>query len=122
MVKLDHLGIAVRDWVASRDWYVTHIGLTVEFETAERGVVGLKDAAGFTLILYQSPPAGPAPFMLYFQVDDVEATYRTLTAKGLAFVHGPMKVSWGYGTELLDPNGYRIGLWDDASMREKGQD
>jgi len=29
-------------------------------------------------------------------------------------------VFWGYGAELLDPDGYRIHLWDEVSMREKG--
>jgi len=122
MTKLDHLGVAVHDWRVSRDWYVNHLGLTVEFEVAERGVVGLLDSAGLTLILHQSaPPPGPAPFTIYFQVDDVEATYRALSANGITFVHGPKKVDWGYGAELLDPNGYRIGLWDEVSMKAKGE-
>jgi hypothetical protein len=31
-----------------------------------------------------------------------------------------MNVYWGYGAELLDPDGYRIMLWDEASMKAKG--
>ena len=34
--------------------------------------------------------------------------------------HPPQKVYWGYGAEVIDPNGYRIRLWDEASMAEKG--
>jgi len=36
MVKLDHLAITVRDYRASRDWYVGNLGLRVEFEVPER--------------------------------------------------------------------------------------
>ena len=31
-----------------------------------------------------------------------------------------MKVFWGYGAELRDPDGYRLRLWDQKSMKEKG--
>jgi hypothetical protein len=30
-----------------------------------------------------------------------------------------MKVFWGYGAELCDPDGYRLRLWDAKSMAEK---
>ena len=30
-----------------------------------------------------------------------------------------MKVFWGYGAELCDPDGYRLRLRDEKSMREK---
>jgi len=32
-----------------------------------------------------------------------------LAAAGVPFVHPPMKVFWGYGAELCDPDGYRCG-------------
>jgi hypothetical protein len=30
-----------------------------------------------------------------------------------------MKVFWGYGAELSDPDGYVLRLWDQTSMKEK---
>jgi uncharacterized glyoxalase superfamily protein PhnB len=54
------------------------------------------------------------------QVDDVEAKHDALAAAGVPFVHPPMKVFWGYGAELRDPDGYRLRLWDQKSMQEKG--
>jgi uncharacterized glyoxalase superfamily protein PhnB len=42
-------------------------------------------------------------------------------AAGVKFVHPPQKTFWGYGAELKDPDGYRIWLWDQKSMREKGE-
>ena len=119
MVKLDHLALAVRDWRASRDWYVAHLGLRVEFEVPERRTAALQDDAGVTLFVAETGEA-PGGCALYFQVDDVELKHRTLASAGVAFVQAPQRLFWGYGAELRDPDGYLIGLWDERSMREKG--
>jgi predicted enzyme related to lactoylglutathione lyase len=121
VVRLDHLAIDVRDWTASRDWYVANLGMKIEFEIAERKTVALQDDAGLTLFAVQTdaPPAVASVF-LTFQVDDVDAKYAELSRRGVAFLHPPQKLYWGYGAELLDPSGYRIGLWDQTTMREKG--
>ena len=42
-------------------------------------------------------------------------------SKFLKRVAAPQKLPWGYGAELDDPDGYRISLWDEVSMREKGR-
>ena len=57
---------------------------------------------------------------MFLQVDDVETKHRELTAAGVAFAKPPQKLFWGYGAELLDPDGYRVHVWDEKSMREKG--
>jgi hypothetical protein len=38
----------------------------------------------------------------------------------VTFEKSPQKLLWGYGAELLDPDGYFVYLWDEKSMREKG--
>jgi predicted enzyme related to lactoylglutathione lyase len=122
MAKLNHVEIGVRDWKGSRDWYVAHIGLVVEFEVPERKTAALQDTAGVTLFVTETtePPIKPA-CGLFFEVDDVEETYRRLVARGLTFLCAPQKLFWGYGAELSDPDGYRIGLWDERTMKEKGR-
>ena len=122
MIKLDHLSLGVRDWLASRDWYREVLGLHTEFERPDVATVALRDDADFTLFLTElgaQPPPGAC--VLYFQVDDVEATHRELAARGIAFVHSPRKTFWGYGAELTDPDGNGVRLWDARSMREKGE-
>jgi catechol 2,3-dioxygenase-like lactoylglutathione lyase family enzyme len=121
MVKLDHLTIAVRDYRVSRDWYVRHLGLTLEFEVPEPRTAALQDDAGLTLFVAESDdvPARPS-CVLTFQVDDVDAKHRELVAAGVRFEHAPGKRFWGYGAELRDGDGYLIYLWDKTSMREKG--
>ncbi len=78
-------------------------------------------AANVTGRLYDAEvPLAGARCGLTLQVQDVEATYRDLTARGLAFEHAPQKLFWGYGAEVRDPDGYLLMLWDVTSMREKG--
>lgn len=124
MVKLDHLAITVRDYRAARDWYVDNLGLRVEFEVVDQRTVALQDDGGLTLFLAEERngvrPAPSDSVCLTFQVADVDATYRALATRGIRFTHVPQKLFWGYGAELLDPDGYRIRLWDETSMLEKG--
>jgi catechol 2,3-dioxygenase-like lactoylglutathione lyase family enzyme len=119
MMKFDHLGIPVADCARSREWYVATLGLKVEFEVPERRSVALQDSNGFAIFL-QEVPSGVEPngCALWFQVADVDATFADWSARGVAFSHGPRKSFWGYGVELVDPDGYFIRLWDERSMGE----
>ena len=120
MIKFDHLAIPVADVGRSRAWYVETLGLTVEFEVAERGLSALNDSDGFAIFLQQAEaPVQPGGCGLWFQVADVDATFAEWTARGVQFAHGPQKNYWGYGAELADPDGYRIRLWDERSMKDK---
>src|SRR6266700_244246 len=103
MPRLDHLSLPVHDWRKSRDWYKDHLGFEVEFEIPDRKTAAMRDDADLTIFLYD---------------DDVEAKHAALVAAGLDFVHPPMRVFWGYGAELCDPDGYRLRLWDQKSMKE----
>lgn len=118
MLKLDHVTIPVASWTVSRDWYAQTLGLAVEFEGPEHHTAAVQDQHDFTVFLVQGTvPALPAQFALYFQVDDVQETHRSLSARGIPFNHPPQKVSWGFGAELADPDGYSIRLWDERSMK-----
>lgn len=119
MIKLDHLTISVRDYRASRTWYTQILGLKQEFEVPERATA-LQDDTGFTLFLEQVSTDDINPCcVLYFQVEDVEKIHRRLIGAQQEFVHPPEKRFWGYGAELLDPDGYRLRLWDEKTMKEK---
>jgi len=120
MMKLDHLSIPVTNAPRSRDWYVETLGLKVEFELLERGMIALQDSDGFAIFLQEAePPIIPNGYALWFQVTDVDATFAEWSARGVAFAHGPCKSYWGYGVELADPDGYPVRLWDERSMKEK---
>jgi catechol 2,3-dioxygenase-like lactoylglutathione lyase family enzyme len=121
MPRLDHLSLPVRDWRKSRDWYKDHLGFEVEFEIPERKTAAMRDDADLTIFLYEGEVVDCSGISFTIQVDDVEAKHAALTAGGVPFVHPPMKVFWGYGAELSDPDGYRLRLWDPKSMKEKGR-
>jgi catechol 2,3-dioxygenase-like lactoylglutathione lyase family enzyme len=116
--KLNHLGLTVRDAARSRDWYVEHIGLKVEFEVPQRGFVALQDDWGMALLLSQGKPAKAAAsgFAIYFEVEDVDARYQKLRSDGVKIVHEPKRKAWGYGPELRDPDGYIVRLFDYRSI------
>jgi catechol 2,3-dioxygenase-like lactoylglutathione lyase family enzyme len=120
MPRLDHLSLPVRDWRKSRDWYKDHLGFEVEFEISDRKTAAMRDDADLTIFLYEGEVVDCPGISFTVQVDDVEARHNMLVATGLSFVHPPMKVFWGYGAELCDPDGYRLRLWDQKSMKEKG--
>jgi catechol 2,3-dioxygenase-like lactoylglutathione lyase family enzyme len=120
MMKFDHLSIPVTDGIRSRDWYVSTLGLEVEFEVPERRTVALKDTDGFAIFLQETTsPVTTNGCALWFQVADVDATFADRSAQGVAFSHGPRQSFWGYGAELADPDGYLIRLWDERSMQQK---
>jgi predicted enzyme related to lactoylglutathione lyase len=120
MIKFDHLIIPVTDLTRSRSWYVSTLGLKVEFEVPERRTVAVQDSDDFTIFLQEAPAAvQPNGCALYFQVADVEAAFAEWSARGVEFSHDPRKVYWGYGAELKDPDGYLVRLWDKRSMQDK---
>ncbi len=119
MMKFDHLSLPVSNLDRSRDWYTSTLGLKVEFEVPERRSVALQDGEGFAIFLQEKTDVVPNGIALWFQVDDVDATFAEWSARGVAFAHGPRKSFWGYGAELADPDGYLVRLWDVRSMKEK---
>lgn len=119
--RLGHITLPVTDWRASRDWWRDQLGFEVEFEIEDAGVAAMRDAADLTIFLSQADDvAVPPGLVLTVQVADVEAAHRRLAAAGARIEHPPQKMFWGYGAELLDPDGYRLRIWDEASMNANG--
>lgn len=48
-----------------------------------------------------------------FGVDDINATYQELSARGVEFVDAPSHQDWGWWATLKDPDGNVIGLHSD---------
>jgi catechol 2,3-dioxygenase-like lactoylglutathione lyase family enzyme len=107
--------LPVADLQRSRNWYVDKLGFKVEREMKD--VVGIKDDTGLIIFLWQGEDnlAG-RKITLTIEVDDVEAKYRELQSSGVDFVSPPKVQFWGYGAEVLDPDGYINHLWDSETM------
>src|SRR5579863_5077847 len=87
MLKFDHLTLPVADWRRSRDWYVERLGMKVEFEIPDRYTAALQDDHEFTIFLQHSDrPPHQSSMALYFQIEDVEAAHRRLSAAGVLFI------------------------------------
>ena len=115
MAKVSHMVLPVSDVHESRDWYVDKLGFEVERELEE--VVGIKDQSGLRIFLQKAAGilAGQK-ITLTIQVDNVDSKHEELASLGVNFVSPPKRLFWGYGAEVLDPDGYMNHLWDDVTM------
>ena len=117
MAKVSHMVLPVSDVRKSRDWYVDKLGFEVDRE--HEGVVGIKDQSGLTIFLQKA--AGildGQKIALTIQVDNVDSKHEELASLGVQFVSPPKRLFWGYGAEVLDPDGYMNHLWDEVTMRK----
>jgi catechol 2,3-dioxygenase-like lactoylglutathione lyase family enzyme len=117
MAKVSHMVLPVSDARKSRDWYVDKLGFTVERE--HEGVVGIKDQSGLTIFLQKASGSLPGQkITLTIQVDNVDSKHKELASLGVNFVSPPKLHFWGYGAEVLDPDGYLNHLWDEVTMNK----
>ncbi len=121
MPRISHIVLPVTDLQKSRDWYVGKLGFKVEREL--EGVLGIKDEAGLTIFLWQGEDnlAG-RKITLTIEVDNVDRKYQDLQSEGVEFVSPPKVQFWGYGAEVLDPDGYMNHLWDSETMNKNMQE
>ena len=117
MSKITHMVLPVSDVCTSRDWYVDNLDFKLEFERED--VTSIKDAANLTIFLRKNAASlAGEKITLTIQVIDVEGKYRELASRGVKFLSAPGRQFWGYGAEVLDPDGYVNHLWDEVTMSE----
>jgi catechol 2,3-dioxygenase-like lactoylglutathione lyase family enzyme len=115
MARISHLVLPVSDIQKSRDWYVGKLGFTLEREREE--AIGIKDESGLTIFVIQAAASLTGQkITLTIQVDNVETKHEELASLGVKFLSPPKLQSWGYGAEVLDPDGYMNHLWDEPTM------
>ena len=116
MAKISHMVLPVSDIYKLRDWYVGKLGFTLEREQEE--AIGIKDESGLTIFLIKTAASLTGQkITLTIQVDNVETRHEELASLGVKFVSPPKRQFWGYGAEVLDPDGYMNHLWDEVTMR-----
>jgi predicted lactoylglutathione lyase len=112
--------LPVTDLQKSRDWYVEKLGFTVEREQAD--VVGIKDSSGLTIFLQEvADRLADRKITLTIEVDNVDSKHQELESIGVQFISSPKIQFWGYGAEVLDPDGYTNHLWDIVTMSKAMQ-
>jgi lactoylglutathione lyase len=118
--KLLHTRMRVSDMDQTIDFYTNVLGLEVlERKVSPRGshLAFLKVPNSEELIeLCSFPSSGPVTVQedlvhLAFQVDNMDDTITTLTAKGIAITDGPTTTSSGSRFIFIDaPDGYEVEL------------
>jgi catechol 2,3-dioxygenase-like lactoylglutathione lyase family enzyme len=110
--RLTHVLLFVADLQRSRDFYLGTLGLEpfVEEEDYLR-LTGLGVDLGLHRAHDREQYGGPG-IELQLQVDDVDAWYQRLLARGARFTNAPEDMPWGARQAFLhDPDGYRLSLY-----------
>jgi catechol 2,3-dioxygenase-like lactoylglutathione lyase family enzyme len=115
-MKVYGIQILVDDFAKARAFYVDILGLEIAWEMAEFGAFGVV-VEPVQFIITQAVEGGtlgaaPGRFVgVSILVEDMDATYRDLTAKGVPFEGEPQKQPWG-GTlaYFRDPAGNVLTL------------
>ena len=120
VIKLLHTRMRISDMEQTIQFYTSVLGLEViERKTSPRGshLAFLKVPNSDELIeLTSFPPSGPVTVQedlvhLAFQVENLDDTIASLTAKGVKITDGPTQTSSGSRFLFIDaPDGYEIEL------------
>ena len=120
VTKLLHTRMRVSDLDQTIQFYTTVLGLDlIERKTSPRGshLAFLKVPNSDELIeLTSFPPSGPVKVQedlvhLAFQVENMDDTIASLTARGITITDGPTQTSSGSRFIFIDaPDGYEIEL------------
>ena len=113
MIKgIKFASVPVRDQQKVLDFFTDKIGFVVAtdqpFDGGQRWIELRIPGADTRLVLFT--PKGHedrvGSFVNFtFVADDVEATYKTLKAKGVEFTAPPVKAQWGSSAQFKDPDG-----------------
>lgn len=114
--------IFVDDLVAAHRFYAETLELPVAWEMVDQGVAGF-DAGGVTLIVeHQEPDDNEGRALvgrfvgLSLAVDDIDATWRQLVARGVTFTSPPKEQFWGgVLAHFRDPAGNVLTLLGSTS-------
>lgn len=118
MIKaIKFVGVPVSDQQRALDFYTQKLGFRVitdqPFDDEQRWIelgVG-RSGAGITLFTPRGQEDRIGSFTgISFIADDLEATYRELSAKGVTFVQKPEKADWGTAAIFADPDGNQFVL------------
>ena len=118
MIKgVKFVNVPVSDQQRALEFYTKMLGFRVvtdqPFDDKQRWIelgVG-RSGAGITLFTPDGHEARIGGFTgISFLTDDVFATHRELSAKGVTFIQEPQKADWGTAAVFADPDGNQFVL------------
>jgi catechol 2,3-dioxygenase-like lactoylglutathione lyase family enzyme len=104
---------AVDDLMAAEEFYTQKLGLLIS--DVGPGLIGLRAANGYTVLIYAKPNHEPATYtVLNFPVDDIDAAVDDLIESGVEFEHydaGPIATN---EKGIAHPGPYQAWFRDPA--------
>jgi predicted enzyme related to lactoylglutathione lyase len=117
ITQLKFVGIPTRDQDRALKFYTEKMGFTVStdqvFDEKQRWIE-LRIGNSATRVVLFTPEGHESRIGSFFNgsfaCDDVAATHRQLSARGVEFVSGPQKQPWGEFAVFKDPDGNQFVL------------
>jgi catechol 2,3-dioxygenase-like lactoylglutathione lyase family enzyme len=118
MIKaMKFVGVPVRDQQRALEFYTTKLGFRVitdqPFDDTQRWIELGIGRGGAGIVLF-TPPGQENRIGQFTGIslvaDDVNKTYKELSAKGVNFVQKPSKADWGTFAMFADPDGNQFVL------------
>ena len=108
-----------RDKAALLAWYRDHLGIDVQswggavFEWREAADPAKEASTAWSIFDAKSKKfdPSPAPFMINYRVDDLDAVLAALRAAGAEVDPKVEDTDYGRFAWVMDPEGHRIELW-----------
>lgn len=115
-----HIALKATDYARSKAFYTEVLGFPIAGQIPGRDVIFV-DIGGTTIELMQGPAgdaARPACGFVHlaFEVDDVDATYADLRAKGVEFFIEPKNVGDIRLAFFRDPDGNELELFHSPTL------
>lgn len=116
ITHLKFVGVPTRDQAAALEFWTEKVGFTLATDQpmGEQRWIELSTPKGDTALVLFTPPGHEDRVGGFFNgslaCDDVEATYRQLSAKGVDFTQAPQKQPWGTFAKFKDPDGNEFVL------------
>jgi len=103
---LGYVIVEVADVKRSVKFLRDGMGLNLEYTDDNFGYASFRVGGPITMGLVQNPEATARHTGIGFMVDDLDAAYQALSARGVRFESPPVKQDWGgYMTIFADPDG-----------------
>ena len=113
MKGYDNFFLPVDDMADAKKYYQQTLGLELEFDFSNRGMVAYRIGQEEPAIILKDKSVFPdAKPTIWLVVDNVKTEYERLRLKGIRFLSEPFAIQTGLAVEFEDPFGNRLGITD----------
>lgn len=109
----DNFFLPADNYQESVRFYSEILGLEKKFEFADQGMVAFRVGEEEPAIILKDKTKIPGTVpTIWIEVENAQAVYEKLKAKGVPFLTEPFRIRTGWAVEFVDPSGNRLGFTD----------